>query len=210
MSDTLHQRIVQKLIGTYYGSKLINNVDRGHYVECMIILALGEEWNLTSAQRGWAPWDIESTAGARLEVKQSTALQPWSVASDAPQPRTQSFDIAFRKEPWTKGGNFPSYIPGRPADVYIFACHSLRDHAIADHRCPEQWRFIVVPERELPNQKTIPINRLKKLAAEMRYGQLAQQISATLSQLGELKTNAEANHGCYTKTSRFDNLKPGE
>ena len=125
MSDTLHQRIVQKLIGTYYSSKLINNVDRGHYVECMIILALGEEWNLTSAERGWAPWDIESTDGARLEVKQSTALQPWSVAGDAPRTRTQSFDIAFRKEPWTKGGNFPSYIPGRPADVYIFACHSL-------------------------------------------------------------------------------------
>ena len=210
MSDTLHQRIVQKLIGTYYGSKLINNVDRGHYVECMIVLALGEEWNLTSAERGWAPWDIESTDGARLEVKQSTALQPWSVAGDAPQTRTQSFDIAFRKEPWTKGGNFPSYIPGRPADVYIFACHSLTDHAIADHRSPEQWRFIVVPERELPNQKTISINPLKKLAAETRYGQLAQTISATLSQLDELKANVEANHGCYTKTSRFDNLKPGE
>ena len=210
MSDTLHQRIVQKLVGTYYSSGLINNVDRGHYVECMIILALGEEWNLTSAERGWAPWDIESTDGARLEVKQSAVLQSWSVAGDAPQPRTQSFDIAFRKEPWTKGGNFPSYIPGRPADVYIFACHSLTDLAIADHRSADQWRFIIVPERELPNQKTISINRLKKLAAETRYGQLAHTISATLAQLDELKTNLESNHGCYTKASRFDNLKPGE
>ena len=120
MPEDLHRRTVHRLVNTYYDKQLINNVDRGHYVECMIVLGLGEEWNLTSELRGWAPWDIERDDGARLEVKQSAALQTWSLAHDAPPPRTASFDIAFRKEPWTKGGDYPPYLPGRPADLYVF------------------------------------------------------------------------------------------
>ena len=185
MPDDLHRRTDHKLVNTYYGSQLINNVDRGHYVECMIVLALGEEWHLTSEQRGWAPWDIERNDGARLEVKQSAALQTWSLAHDAPPRRTASFDIAFRKEPWTKGGDYPHYLPGRPADLYVFAWHPIMDHEVADHRSAEQWRFFVIPERKLPDQKTVSINRVKNLAAEINYDQLAVVVSAKLYQLNQ-------------------------
>ena len=210
MPEDLHRRTVHRLVNTYYDKQLINNVDRGHYVECMIVLGLGEEWNLTSELRGWAPWDIERDDGARLEVKQSAALQTWSLAHDAPRPRTASFDIAFRKKPWTKGGDYPRYLPGRPADLYIFAWHPTMYHDVADHRSAEQWSFIVVPERQLPNQKTISINRVKKLAGEANYDRLPSVVSAKLSQLGDLKVKAEFNEGYYVRTSRFDNRKPGE
>ena len=103
--ETLHCQIIQKLVDTFYGRRLVNNVDRGHYVESMIALVLGKQWRPTALiRRGWAPWDFESDDGARLEVKQSAALQPWSVYPDAPKTRPPSFDIAFRKEVWTKGG----------------------------------------------------------------------------------------------------------
>ena len=210
MPEDLYRRTIHTLVNTYYGSQLINNVDRGHYVECMIVLALGEEWNLTSARRGWAPWDIERNDGARLEVKQSAVLQTWSLAHDAPPRRTATFDIACRKELWTKGGDYPPYMPGGPADVYIFAWHPILDYKVADHRCAEQWRFFVVPERELPNQKTISVNRVKSLAAEVAYDQIAAVVSAKLSQLGGLKVKVEFNEGYYIKTSRFDNGNPGE
>ena len=210
MSVTLNRRIVRKLVNTYFDRQLINNVDRGHYVECMIVLTLGEEWNLTSAKRGWAPWDIERDDGARLEVKQSAALQTWSLADDAPPPRTSSFDIAFRKEPWTKGADNPPYRPGRPADVYIFAWHPIKDHKAADHRCVEQWRFIVVPERDLPNQKTISINSLKKLTAEIGCGQLAAVVAQKLNQLAQLKVKEEFDEGHFVKPSRFDKRKTRE
>ena len=210
MAETLHHQIIQKLVETFYGNELINNVERGHYVESMIALALGGQWRPTAALRGWAPWDFERRDGARLEVKQSAALQPWSVYDDAPPPRPASFDIAFRKEVWTKGGDFAPYDPGRPADVYVFAWHPIEDHQVADQRLPEQWRFIVVPEQQLPEQKTISIGRLRNLAEEIGYDQLAAEIEWQLAELGELKVQTEFRNGRYVKGSRFDNRQPGE
>ena len=35
------QTIIAKLVASCYDKPLINNVDRGRYVECMIALALG-------------------------------------------------------------------------------------------------------------------------------------------------------------------------
>ena len=210
MTETLHCQIIQKLMDTFYGSRLINNVDRGHYVEGMIALALGEQWRPTVVLRGWAPWDFEREDGARLEVKQSAALQPWSVHGNAPRARPASFDIAHRKEAWTKGGDFAPYCPGRPADVYIFAWHSIVDDEIADHRSAEQWSFFVVPEQQLPDQRTISINRLRDLAAEVGYDQLSTEIEGQVAQLGELKVQTEFRNGHYVKGSRFDNRQPGE
>ena len=203
MAETLHHQIIQKLAGTFYGNRLINNVERGHYVESMIALALGEQWRPTAVLRGWAPWDFEREDGARLEVKQSAALQQWSGYDDAPRPRPASFDIAFRKEVWTKGGDFAPYDPGRPADVYVFAWHPIADHQVADQRLPEQWRFIMVPEQQLPKQKTISIGRLRKIAEEIDYDQLAAGVDSQIAQLDELKVDTEFRHGRYLKPSRF-------
>ena len=210
MPDSLHQRTVRELANAFYGRPLINNVERGHYVECMVRLALNERWHLTNELRGWAPWDIERDDGARLEVKQSAALQPWSTGEGAPQPRASLFDIASRKEAWTKGGGHAPYCPGRPADIYIFAWHPILDPEMADHRCYEQWSFFVVPEQELPERKTISINPLKKLAHGIRYGQLAITISAELRRIGKLKAEREVDEGRYIRTHRFDDRNPGE
>ena len=210
MTKTLHHKIIQELVTTFYGNPLINNVDRGHYVESMIALVLGKQWRATAVARGWAPWDFERSDGARLEVKQSTALQPWSRFPDAPQSRSAAFDIAFRKESWTKGGDFAPYCPGRLADLYIFAWHPIVDHEVADHRDPKQWRFFVVPEQQLPDQKTISINPLRNLVAAVGYDQVSAEIEWRLDQLGELKVQTEFRNRRYVKGSRFDNRKPGE
>ena len=210
MTETLHDQIIKRLVDTFYGNKLINNVDRGHYVESMISLALGDQWGLTAVERGWAPWDFQREDGARLEIKQSAALQPWSVYEDAPRPRPASFDIAYRNEAWTKGGDFAPYRPGRPADAYVFAWHPIADRLVADHRRPEQWRFIVVPEWQLPEQKTISINRLNGLAREIGYDQLPAEIERQIAKLGGFKADIEFRNGLYVKPSRFDNRQPGE
>lgn len=203
MTETLHRQIIKKLVDTFYEHQLINNVERGHYVESMMALALGEQWRPTAVLRGWAPWDFERRDGARLEVKQSAALQPWSVYDDAPPLRSASFDIAFRKEVWTKGGDFAPYEPGRPADVYVFAWHPIEDDQVADHRSPQQWRFIVLPEQQLPEQKTISIGRLRNLAEEIGYDQLAAGVERQVAQLGELKVETEVRTGRYVKPSPF-------
>ena len=167
MPNILIEQIIGKLVSTTYNNRLINNVARGPFVECMVALALGEPWRPSSEIRDWAPWDIESGNGARIEVKQSAFLQTWSLSEDSPPRRTNSFDIAARTEAWTKGGGFPNYLPGRPADIYVFAWHPVSDPEVADHRCPQQWEFFVVPERHLPDQKSISITRVQKLYTEI-------------------------------------------
>ena len=74
----MHERILDMLVRRYK-QPIMNNVQRGDYVECMIALALGEEWKLTSEDGwDWAAWDCEHrVSGARLEIKQSATRQSW-------------------------------------------------------------------------------------------------------------------------------------
>jgi hypothetical protein len=164
MEDILHRRIMERLIPNY-DRRLMNNVDRGRYVEAMIALALEDSWHPTSEDWDWAPWDLESTYGSRIEIKHSAALQSWSVNLGAPRPSPPRFDIAHRERTYTKGGGrWPIYIPGRPSDIYLFAWHPETNPSIADHRRSEQWRFYVVPKDMLPErQQTIGLNPVRRI-----------------------------------------------
>ena len=75
------KRIVRSLVGSVYQA-LINNAERGAYVEHMIVLAL-EGWELTWP---WASWDLQHRGdGARIEVKQSAARQTWHKRPKSPE-----------------------------------------------------------------------------------------------------------------------------
>ena len=174
--DVIHKRILEMLIGRY-DRCIMNNVQRGDYVECMIASALGADWRLTSEEGwDWAAWDSEHTASeARLEIKQSAARQSWDSESDRPR-RNPSFDIRPRRGYWPKDGGPWVTDPGRRADVYVFAWHGEADEQ-ADHRDATQWRFFVVAERFLPTgQKSVGLSRLERIADPCSVGELAQAV----------------------------------
>ena len=181
--------VIEGVIETHYRKPLLNNTHRADYVEVMIVQTLGEGWSLVSRERPWAPWDLERDDKVRLEVKQCAALQPWSGNIGAPNPNSPRYDIAHRKEPWTKGGEFPYYIPGRPADIYVFAWHPVKDLEIADHRIAEQWEFFVIPEYRLPIQNTISLGRLRLNSSteETTYESLSATVATVADKLPGLK-----------------------
>ena len=147
-----------------YAGPIMNNVYRGDYVECMIASVLGGDWRLTWMDGwDWAAWDCEHTpSGARLEIKQAAARQTWDKGPTPPR-RNPVFDIAPRSGYWTREGEWID-TPGRQADVYVFAWHECDDDH-ADHTDPQQWRFFVVAERDLPQgQKSIGLMRLTAIA----------------------------------------------
>ena len=175
-ADAMHRRVLDMLLDRY-DRRIMNNVQRGDYVECMIACALGADWRLTSeAGWDWAAWDIEHTAsGARLEIKQSAARQTWDGES-VRRRRNPSFDIGPRKGYWPKDGGPWVTDPGRPADVYVFAWHGEVDER-ADHRDAAQWRFFVVAERCLPTgQKSIGLSRLEKIAVPCSVMELGRTV----------------------------------
>ena len=188
MSNPLHNQILKDLMDRFYGNPLISNIWRGHYVEGLIYCALSDNWKLGA---DWDGWDLENDAGVRLEVKQSTACQTWQSPRESGKRSSTSFDIAPRTGYWTPDGVWVD-LPGRLADIYVFAWHPETNPDIADHRCANQWRFFVVPEHKLkPGQKNISLNPVKRLAPEITYDRLAEAIDTAVSTLPALKAKMQ-------------------
>ena len=175
----MHKHVLDLLIRRY-DRPIMNNLQRGDYVECMIAWTLGEEWRLTSEDGwDWAAWDCEHVAsGVRLEIKQSAARQSWDGGAQRLR-RSPRFDIAPRKGYWPKDGSAWVSDPGRQADVYAFAWHGEVDEH-ADHRDPDQWRFFVVSEQHLPaGQKSIGLGELRKIAVSCGVTGLKRAVEET-------------------------------
>ena len=123
MTDNLHHRILATLMRRYE-QRIMNNVCRSDYVECMVASVLGADWHLTWADGwDWAPWDCEhAQTGARLEIKQAAARQSWDHGTTAVR-RRPVFDIAARQGYWPRDGGPWIEAPGRLAHLYVFAWH---------------------------------------------------------------------------------------
>ena len=187
MTTPRHEDILIMLRRRYDGP-IMNNVSRGDYVECMIAAVLGADWRLPWADGwDWAAWDCEHTPSrARLEIKQAAARQTWDRGPTPP--RRTAFDIAPRSGYWTKEGEWIDSL-GRQADVYVFAWHG-RDDDHADHTDPQQWRFFVVAERDLPQgQKSIGLRRLEEIANPCGVADLRRAVEAACPEDYELKAN---------------------
>ena len=183
MSNPLHDQIVNYMMERFYGNPIIANVWRGDYVENLIYFALGNLWELGSE---WNGWDLQNKSGVRLEVKQSAARQTWTAPGKFSTP---SFSIAPKTGYSTTGADWIE-LPGRYADIYIFAWHPETDPETADHRRSDQWRFYVVPEIKLPDgQITSSLNPIKELSEEVSYDHLADATNAAVEALPSLKAN---------------------
>jgi hypothetical protein len=154
-----------------YGKPLVENSYRGLIAEIIIGEALKPDWRLCSAD--WGGWDLQHGSGCRLEVKQSAARQTWAAPKRPSQP---SFDIRERTGYWEGSTWIPQ--PGRPAHIYVFAYHPIRDDT-ADHRDPSQWQFYVVPASRLPAGKRISLSKLALLTPAVPWSQLRDAVEQT-------------------------------
>lgn len=168
-----------------YDRPVINNVERAAYVECLVELIMQSadpRWRLTDT---WDSWDVEhARTGARLEVKQSSALQIWHGPSGAKAAANPRFDISTREWVWLEcaQGKYHTFRSGGgAADVYVFAWHGERDQVLADHRRASQWEFFVVPVTELPaGQKSIGLNPMRNLTQPCSYFSLANRVAGAI------------------------------
>ena len=183
-----HHCTILEMLVRRYDRPVINNRERADYVECLVALALGAGWDLTVAEGwDWAPWDCQHSSGARLEVKQGAARQPWDRDMVAPA-RLARFDIAPRAGYWNADGSRWVDRPGRPADVYVFAWHGEGRRDAADHRDAGQWRFFVTAERALPlGQKSISLTALAALADPCGIDGIRKAVDSELPVRSELK-----------------------
>jgi hypothetical protein len=165
-------QIINRLTKRLYGRPIIRNDLRGELVEEIVAVALEPEWQACGGD--WSSCDLKRVSdGLRLQVKQSAALQSWTIP-EGPKPKP-GFSIKSKKYRWEGPLRFDD--AGRQADIFIFAWHDGTDET-ADHRDPDQWRFFVVAECNLPDQKTISLSVLRKLAHPVSFDALAGEIRA--------------------------------
>lgn len=165
--------VIAKVAASAFGQPLLTNELRGHVVEAMIALALEPEWSWCSGD--YAAWDFERTDGVRMEIRQSAYRQSWAHAPHVKISR--GFDIAPRKFAWE--GAYRKELTERAAQIYVFAYHDVRDDT-ADQRDPDQWEFYVVPTSALPDQKSIRLTRLQKLAEPVKLSDLVETIAKVI------------------------------
>jgi len=154
--------IVRRTALAVFSKPLLTNIHRAVVAEAIVAAALEPEWEWCSAD--YASYDFRR-GDLRLEVKQSASLQSWNAATL--KPSRCSFDIAERTGEWEDGVTWKPGA-GRNADIYVF-CHHPVVAPDADHRSPAQWRFFVLPEANLPKQKSLAPSIVERAATSVEW-----------------------------------------
>ena len=181
MSNALQEQALDTVFRRY-NHRIMNNIQRGDYVECLVAALLGPKWTLPwTTGYDWAPWDLEHDSEFKIEVRQSAARQPWHTDEDF-EARPPRFDIAPRKGYFTRNNEWVPQ-PGRPAGIYIFAWHPKTKKELVDHRAPEQWTFYVIATEKLPKcQRGIGLSGIESRGArKVRSDCLATAVEQLLS-----------------------------
>ena len=170
MNSSVHTQAMAQICALFDVPVIQNNL-RGLYIEFVVAALLGERWKVASED--WGPWDIEHEDGTLVEIKQSAAKQTW-------EPSKRGYtapNFSIRTPKWLWKGAVATAANGRPAHLYIFAWHGDGTET-ADQRELSQWQFFVVPSRDLPDQKTIGLSSLRKIAEPVSADKLYLTVEA--------------------------------
>ena len=157
----------------WMGSDLVSNALRGAFGEYLVALAVG---TADKVQEEWAPYDVRSPDGIRIEVKTSGYTQTWQQQSLS----TPRFGIG-KSYAWSNETGTFSPAPRRSADVYVFCLHHHKDQDTINPLDMSQWTFYILPtamlDRMAGDQATVGIGSLQRIGAQrVSYDGLYQAI----------------------------------
>lgn len=159
-------------------SDLVNNATRGVLAEYIVARALGVP---TSGTRDfWAPYDLVTPDGIKVEVKSSSYVQCWAQSALS----RISFDIKpSHAWDYKTGGWDEEY--KRQADVYVFALLAHRDKQTINPMNLDQWKFYVLSTAALDEhfggQKELTLGGLEKHASPVDFKALKATVSKAMA-----------------------------
>jgi hypothetical protein len=152
----------------------MSNTARGLLAEFFVACALGI---IEKMRVEWAPFDLTSREGIKVEVKSSAYIQSWTQQ----RMTAPSFSIAPTRL-WNP--DLGAYVGERKrhADVYVFCLHAHQERATLNPLDIRQWQFFVTPTAFLDTclgvQKTVGLRTLQRIGAtEVAYGTLNATIA---------------------------------
>ena len=160
-------------------SDIVSNTIRGVYGEFLVATAIGAVENVV--RNAWWDYDL-SYKKVKLEVKTSAYRQSWKQKQNS----LISFDIKPKKRNME-----------RTADIYVFCLFNETDDNKSHERVidPAYWEFYIVPEKFLPNQKTLGLNSLHRICVNydlsfpLSYDDILPKIKTIASDIITDQTN---------------------
>jgi hypothetical protein len=154
-------------------SDLISNTTRGALGEFIVSSALGIDES--KVRREWAPYDLETDDGIKIEVKTAAYLQSWFQKDYS----KISFSIKAARY-WSSETGRYSDGKTRPSDVYVFCLFTCKDKSTMNPLEMSQWEFYALATNKIDNykrsQSSITINSLRKLQNACDYGHLRENV----------------------------------
>ena len=145
-------------------SDLVSNATRGILAEYLVALALDIDVK-NGVRDEWAPYDLETASGVKIEVKSAAYIQTWQQNAYSAISFGTAETTAWSTETKQRSGSAQ-----RQADVYVFALLAHRDKATIDPLDVNQWQFYALPTHVLNSkrrsQKTISLSSLERLAGK--------------------------------------------
>lgn len=152
-------------------SDLVGNTARGILAEYIVVRALAIPTD-EQVRDEWAPFDLETREGIKIEVKSAAYIQSWE------QERVSRISFGTPKTlAWDPESGTLSSEPKRHADVYVFALFAQQEMPI-DPLDLDQWQFYALSTSKLDDRKSISLSALEKekLAWPATYHDLADAV----------------------------------
>lgn len=143
-------------------SDLRSNNLRGVLAEWIVAKLLQIE---PPVRESWAPWDLSTPDGVRIEVKSGAYLQTWAREGDRP---SRIVFGGLRGSIWDPDAG---YAPERTynADLYVFAIQIETDPRQWNALDLGQWRFYLIPREMLASYDTrsLTLSTVRSFATEV-------------------------------------------
>jgi len=163
-------------------SDVMSNTARGLLAEFFVACDLGV---IDSMRVEWAPFDLTSRGGIRVEVKSSAYIQRWKQK----RVTSPSFSVTPTRF-WDQ--DVGTYVGERKrhADVYVFCLHAHQDRATLNPLDVRQWQFFValttLLDTNLGAQKTVGLRKLHRIGVtEVSYGAIDTTITRLAGAMGD-------------------------
>ena len=173
----------------------MSNAYHAEYIEALVAVALRESgW---TRKAPWEAWHVEHESGVRLNRKHSAAVQSWGNDAPLTSPR---FSIAPGKVYWNEEAGELHTAQQSPCRHLRLRLARAGTGESADQGDPKSWEFYVVPEPDLPKNKSISLKALKGLTAAVGIEDFAADLSAWIenelpASLAEERRTAASGHG---------------
>ncbi len=155
-------------------SNILSNATRGVLSEFIVASAVNV--NIKTPREEWAPYDLITQEGIKIEVKSASYIQAWE------QKNFSKISFSIKESNICKTEDLYKNNTGktRAADVYVMCLLHHTEQKTIDPTNLDQWKFYVLSVKEINDYKrsqfSITLKSLEKLTEPVSYSELNEAI----------------------------------